>query len=215
MKTKIFVLLVFLVLFSFFNLSCQKDTGVESAGNNAKGNISSENINSRTDCDDPNFSFEVIMDLYKHSAPNTVIYTFRYPDDGLPSHEYSIANPVKISYTLDGSISEKYDLKLTFNWNRCLPVCNTSWYKSNSSFIALFGIYEDIEGVGPGDCVFGSCLTKPYGAPEEGFLNNEVTGSATLRYNKLENNSVQLTPGTKYWFCAWWTWATEPVSFKK
>jgi hypothetical protein len=200
MRTKIVALFsafVFLVFMVLVNLSCQKDNSVESAGNNSKDKITSGNRNNGDryeDCNDPDRYFRVTMKLYKHSDPNVPIKTYTYEHDA-----YSVAEPYGEPYTLPYEmVDTKYDLYLKFEWFNCLPICNGTYWNSNSPLVAHFILTDDL-----GRWIFWSCLHKPFGA-KKGFENNLVSGYDEYRFESLENNVWQLTPGNTYGFCAYW-----------
>jgi hypothetical protein len=206
MRTKIVALfsaLVFLVFIVLLNLSCQKDNGVESAGNNSKGKPTSMNNTTGTDkIDCQEYSggprYYAIIELYE-SGSNVPLYTYQYDSD-----ELIVANQVYRHYTLPDNGNADWDVKVTFRWENCLPFCQYSYYwGSHAGRVCNFSISND-----EGKVMFGTCLRKPYGSPNG---QGPVSGEDSFLYAPLRNNVYQLEAGNKYWFSGWWGWgAPEP-----
>jgi hypothetical protein len=202
MKTTIGVLLVFLV---FLSLSCQKDSGVESAGNNSqvkadqKGKTITGN-NSITDyvpCDEPDaMYYQVKLEIWTHATinnPSELLREFSHTGNVYSMHNPYISNP----FSLAGGDGTRYDVKVYFNWYNCLPYCPTDYWSSAAGRVAHYGIY-----FANGGCIFGTLLSKPSGsATDDGDL---VTGGDSFVYSPLVNNVHQLAPDYLYEVRMWW-----------
>jgi len=195
---------VFLVLFSILYLSCQKDNGVESAGNNSKEkpSLTNNGINiDVTSCPEDNPSYEAIMELYEFVNGKIGSRVFIYD---FPSPLPEIVNTNNVSdYYVPLNHTGQFALKVIFKWNNCLPYCENTMYSSSSPRVAIFAIADD-DGV-----IFGTNLRKPYGSTNG--QGPDVTGEDSFLYAPLVNNYYQLEAGHTYHFNAWWVWCPEPT----
>lgn len=201
MKKTILALLVFLV---FVSLSCQRDSGVESAGNNSqtktnlKDKISTNNNNESINyvpCDEPDaMYYEIILEIWTHptqGSPQILLEQVSYQ-----GREYSMNNYyVSDNIILEGEPQDQYDVKVYFKWFNCLPYCPTDYWSSAAGRVAYFQI-SCLSSPVNGGCIFGTCLSKPSGSATGG--PGLVSGEDSFTYSPLVNNVHQLIAGKTY-----------------
>jgi hypothetical protein len=189
MKKTILVLLAFLV---FASLSCQKENGVESAGNKEQSN--SNTIKPSLDKANGNIHSVVSMKIYQDKdlyPTRRPILNVSFADDGIGYDQLGTFTTLSLP---PGASYSKFDVECSYSWSDCLL-----YGPQSQTLYALYSISENVES---GYWYFRHRIAKPQGSPMTGMDPN---GSETTYYQDIYTvyptippDIYRLQPNTTY-----------------
>jgi hypothetical protein len=161
MRTTIVALLAILV---FFSLSCQKDSSVESAGNNTRAdNVKSKNKTFQNGDNNINYRYHAHVRIYQDNQEGEeqkVVDTV-YQSNAMQYDGNSTTAPFTFP-TLPGNEKTTFHLNFEFSWQNC---CTCNLYTSAVPVECEFVISKYVsEGDNPGwHDLMRTTLVKQYG----------------------------------------------------